>query len=191
MRVARPHSEFATGACPMPTSNGFSIGPMVDDDLGEISALHSAVFGPGRFARTAYRIREGGRPMSVHCRVAREHGSIVGAVSFTAVDIGDVAGHWLLGPLSIRPDAQDRGLGKLLIETAIESVSQNEPAQATVILIGDRAYYGRYGFEPVPPRRIMLPGPVDAARLLIWRGPEGKRAIPDGLVKGARYTVFG
>ena len=35
-----------------------------------------------------------------------------------------------------------------------------------VLLVGDMPYYGRFGFNPVPPGQITLPGPVDPARLL-------------------------
>ena len=37
---------------------------------------------------------------------------------------------------------------------------------ALVLLVGDMPYYGRFGFAPVPPGQITLPGPVDPARLL-------------------------
>ena len=47
-----------------------TLSPTAVQDLATISTLHAAAFGPGRFARTAYRIREGARHLSPHCRVA-------------------------------------------------------------------------------------------------------------------------
>ena len=69
-----------------------------------------------------------------------------------------------------------------LVRDALASVGAGS-ATATVVLVGDLAYYARLGFVAVPHRRITLPGPVAPPRLLIWRGPDGARAIPAGLVR--------
>jgi predicted N-acetyltransferase YhbS len=45
-------------------------------------------------------------------------------------------------------------------------------------------YYGRFGFQPVPPGRISLPGPVDPARLLAVELVSGALAGVNGMVKG-------
>lgn len=79
----------------------------------------------------------------------------------------------------------NQGLGRRLVERALASVAANEPETATVNLVGDLAYYGRLGFVRVPHRQIALPGPVDRERLLVWRGPEGDRAIPCGMMRTA------
>ncbi len=39
-------------------------------------------------------------------------------------------------------------------------------ACASSLLVGDEPYYARFGFHPVPPGQIVLPGPVDPNRLL-------------------------
>ena len=36
-----------------------------------------------------------------------------------------------------------------------------------VILVGDQPYYWPFGFRPLPPRRVAMPGPVDPARFLV------------------------
>jgi predicted N-acetyltransferase YhbS len=53
-----------------------------------------------------------------------------------------------------------------------------------VLLVGDMPYYGRFGFQPVPPGRITLPGPVDPARLLAVELVPGALAGASGGVKG-------
>jgi predicted N-acetyltransferase YhbS len=53
-----------------------------------------------------------------------------------------------------------------------------------VLLVGDMPYYGRFGFNPVPPGRITLPGPVDPARLLYLELVSGAMADAAGAVKG-------
>lgn len=159
------------------------IRPIDARDLGAVSALHADAFGPGRFARTAYRVREGSADVSAHCRAGWRGGELIGAVTMTAVAIGATdAGHWLLGPLAVRAGSNSKGLGRKLVQTAVKSVG-DASATATVVLVGDLEYYGRLGFEAVPHGEIVLPGPVDPRRLLIWRGGDGARAIPAGLVR--------
>jgi predicted N-acetyltransferase YhbS len=34
------------------------------------------------------------------------------------------------------------------------------------MLVGDEPYYGKCGFKRIPPGRVIMPGPVDPARLL-------------------------
>ena len=55
---------------------------------------------------------------------------------------------------------------------------------ALVLLIGEMPYYGRFGFQPVPPGQIALPGPVDPARLLAAELVPGALAGAVGVVKG-------
>lgn len=152
-------------------------------DLDNVAAFHAGIFGPGRFARTAYRLREGDNAVSDHCRIACRNGVLVSTVTMTPIDIGADHGHWLLGPLAVRADEANRGLGQRLIEAALASVADRESKTATVILVGDLAYYKRVGFNRVPAAQIELPGPVDPARLLIWRGPHDDRPVPSGRVQ--------
>ena len=152
-------------------------------ELSAISALHAEAFGPGRFARTAYRLREGTKNCSAHCRSSWRGDLLTGAVTLTEVTVGRApTSHWLLGPLAVRPGDTNKGLGRRLVGEALQSVAEADEA-ATVLLVGDLDYYGQLGFEAVPARRITLPGPVDPSRLLIWRGPDGSRALPSGAVR--------
>ena len=161
-----------------------ALAPTAAGDLAAISTLHAAAFGPGRFARSAYRIREGARHLSPHCRVARDPaGRLVGAVTMTAITVGDAPGHWLLGPLAIHADIARRSIGRSLVRAALASVAETGSATAVVLLVGDLKYYEPLGFAPVPPGQIRLPGPVDPARLLFWRGPAQDRQLPGGIVR--------
>jgi predicted N-acetyltransferase YhbS len=53
-----------------------------------------------------------------------------------------------------------------------------------VLLVGDMPYYGRFGFQPVPPGLVVLPGPVDPTRLLALELIPGALAGARGVVKG-------
>lgn len=159
------------------------IRPTHPADLSAISALHAAAFGPGRFARTAYRLREGTADCSAHCRTSWRGETLTGAVTLTEVAASDAPGdHWLLGPLAVRIGDTNKGLGRRLVRDALGSVAAGSEV-ATVILVGDLDYYGQLGFEPLPAGQATLPGPVDPSRLLIWRGPDGTRDIPRGALR--------
>ncbi|MBU2531356.1 MAG: N-acetyltransferase, partial [Alphaproteobacteria bacterium] len=158
---------------------------LVPQDLAAVAALHALTFGPGRFARSAYRVREGAPAISRHCRGLWRGDEFVGSVTMTEVYVGDRGGHWLLGPLAVRPADANKGLGRRLVAAALHSIAETEPADATVILVGDLAYYARLKFEVVPGGVMRLPGPVDPRRLLVWRGPDGGREIPTGLIRPA------
>lgn len=133
-------------------------------DLPEISNLHARIFGPGRFARTAYRIREGQEPISPFCRVATSGGTLVAALRFTKIAIGGTPGALLLGPLAVDTAFVNQGVGRQLISEGLELARAH--GIGIVVLVGDEPYYGRFGFRPVPPGEITLPGPVNPARIL-------------------------
>lgn len=157
-------------------------------DLTAIGALHARAFGPGRFARTAYRVREGVGDLSRHCRTAWHEDVLIGAVTMTGIMIGTETGHWLLGPLAVRSGDTNKGLARRLVSDALTSIADLERPEATVILVGDLAYYERFHFEVAPRGEIAMPGPVAPERLLIWRGPDGTRDVPSGLVKASKPT---
>lgn len=158
--------------------------PVTPDDLPAIRALHARAFGPGRFARTAYRIREGTGEISRHCRVCLIDGNIVAAVRFTPVEIGGRAGALLLGPLAVEPAYANRGYGRGLVAQALDEAGKD--GIALVLLVGDEPYYGKLGFQRVPRGYIALPGPVDYDRLLAAELKPGALAAMSGDVRVAR-----
>lgn len=78
--------------------------------------------------------------------VAEDEGEVVGHAACSPVSIdGDHAGWFGLGPVAVTRRLQRRGIGKALIEASIARLSAMG-AQGCVVL-GDPAYYGRFGFE--------------------------------------------
>ncbi len=154
--------------------------PLAERDAASIAALHARVFGPGRFARTAYRVREGTGTVSPYCRGAFAGNQLVAALRMTEVTIGGRVGALLLGPLAVDPDFANQGFGRRLIGEAIEAARAG--GVRLIVLVGDEPYYGRFGFKPVPPGQIRLPGPVDPRRLLAAELVPGALAESHGLV---------
>jgi predicted N-acetyltransferase YhbS len=153
------------------------------EDGPHISALHAAAFGPGRFARTAYRVREGTGLSSRYCRVCLIGGRIIAAVRFTPIRIGGTDGALLLGPLAVDPEFANRGHGRGLVRDGMEAARAD--GLGLVLLVGDEPYYARLGFVRVPAGHIALPGPVNPQRLLAVELRPGALADYRGMVTAA------
>lgn len=151
-------------------------------DEAALSTLSAQAFGPGRFARSAYRIREGIPPIATLCLTAWRKGALVGGIRFTAIAVGDKEGGLLLGPLVVDPAHAGQGIGRALIAAGLEGAKAQ--GFAFVLLVGDMPYYGRFGFAPVPPGQMALPGPVDLARVLALEIKPGVLGEIKGSVKG-------
>lgn len=133
-------------------------------DGAAIERLHERAFGPGRFARTAYRLREG-RPHEPSLSFAALVGSlIVGSVRLSRIRIGPEEG-LLLGPLTVDPAFTGRGIGSALIARALDGARAE--GHRLALLVGDEAFYARAGFRRVPRGRLIMPGPVDPDRVLL------------------------
>jgi predicted N-acetyltransferase YhbS len=138
--------------------------PEIKDDAAAIERLHARTFGPGRYAKTAYRLREQVAHLSELSFTARTGTLLIGSVRLSPIRIGETKA-LLLGPLTVEPAFRDRGVGQALIERALREAGAK--GHRLVILVGDEPYYGKSGFKPVPRGRASLPGPVDPGRLLV------------------------
>ena len=138
--------------------------PETADDAPAIERLHERTFGPGRFAKTAYRLREQAAHRREVSFTARIGTLLVGSVWLSPVRIGETKA-LLLGPLTVEPAFREQGVGQALIERALKEAKAK--AHRLVILVGDETYYGKCGFKRIPPGRATMPGPVDPARLLV------------------------
>jgi putative acetyltransferase len=87
--------------------------------------------------------------------VAELDGRIVGHVALSRVSISDGAADWFgLGPISVSPAQQRQGIGTRLMQEALRLLIQHHAAGC--VLLGDPAYYGRFGFKAHP--GLTLPG---------------------------------
>ncbi len=132
-------------------------------DFAAIERLEEHAFGPGRFARSAYRLREGVEPDYSLSFVARVGTLLVGANRITAIRCGD-APALLLGPLTVDPAFRSGGIGEALVQKSLDAA--RSAGHRLVLLVGDLPYYERMGFCRVPPDKLAFIGPVDPERLL-------------------------
>jgi predicted N-acetyltransferase YhbS len=163
------------------SSSSFEIRLETNGDSEVLSQLSAEAFGPGRFARSAYRVREGVLPVAALCLCAALDGRLLGGVRFTAIRIGAEQDSALLGPLVVDPAEKGSGIGRALVQEGLTRATAE--GFALVLLVGDTPYYGRFGFTPVPFGQITLPGPVDPARLLAVELIPGALAGAAGQVK--------
>ena len=147
-----------------------SIQPEVPDDAVAIERLHERTFGPGRYAKTAYRLREQVEHIRELSFTARIGTLLIGSVWLSPIRIGE-AKALLLGPVTVEPVFRDRGVGQALIERALREAK--DKGHRLVILVGDETYYEKCGFKRIPRGRAIMPGPVDPARLLLAELTEG------------------
>ena len=141
-----------------------TIRPERPADAAAADAIVAERFGPGRYAKTAYRLREGVKPIAGLSFVAEIDGRIIGTVRYWPVDIGGTAA---------------------LMQTSLDAA--RALGHRAVVLVGDEPYYGRVGFKRLQPMgRITMPGPVDLARLLGVSLVDGALEEMAGEVRKAR-----
>lgn len=138
--------------------------PETEADAPAIDRLHERTFGPGRFARTAFRIREGRGHLLGLSFTARIGSLMVGSVRLTPICIGNTPA-LLLGPLTVEPPFRSHGVGTALVKRALKDAQAG--GHRLVVLVGDEPIYAKSGFKRIPKGQVKMPGPVDPARLLI------------------------
>ena len=152
-------------------------------DAAAVDALQHAAFGPGAYARAAFRVREQAPHVPTLSFLTEINGELVGSVRMTPIRVGGATG-LLLGPLVVEPAHKGQGYGKALMRHVMDEA--RKAGWPFVILVGDQPYYWPFGFRPLPPKRVAMPGPVDPARLLVAELVPGAAAGLRGLVQGVR-----
>jgi predicted N-acetyltransferase YhbS len=134
------------------------------EDAIAIERLHERTFGPGRFVRTAQRIRERRQHILGLSFTAWVGTLLVGSARVTPVRIGSTPA-LLLGPLTVEPPFRGRGIARGLLDRTLNEA--RAAGHRLVVLVGDAPYYAASGFAVIPKGQITMPGPVDPGRLLV------------------------
>ena len=149
-----------------PVASAPTVRPATPADDAFIEDLQATGFGPGRFSKTAYRIRERFPIDESLSLVAEVDGTPCGSVWMTPISIGGINGY-MLGPLATHPNFRKLGAGKLLAREVTQRTLARGEGQF-VMLVGDRDYYCPLGWEPTTLGNIQFPGPVDPTRVLLF-----------------------
>ena len=96
------------------------------------------------------------------CLVAVRDGRVVGQLTSSNGTLADPAGDRRrlvgVGPVAVHPDQQDIGVGRALLTTLIDRAWQ--AGESALVLLGDPAFYGRFGFRPAADIGITAPDPA-------------------------------
>lgn len=162
--------------------NAVTIRPERGSDHSEIHALTETAFrdvehSDGSEPAIVDNLRaDGDLALSL---VAEDGERIVGHIALSPVAISDGSRGWYgLGPVSVLPECQGQGIGGKLIDRAIADLRLLEANG--IVLLGDPAYYARFGFEHGPALRYPGPPPEYFQRLVL-DGP-----APEGVVRYAK-----
>ena len=129
-----------------------------------IESLLDRAFGADRHARPSYRLREGLQPVHDLCFVAEAEGRLLGTIRHWLVRIGDAEPVLLLGPIAVDPAHERRGIGDLLVRTALGRAAAE--GHTAVVAVGTPSFLGRFGFTGAARYGIALPSLDDPRRLL-------------------------
>ena len=117
--------------------------------------------------------------------VAEDDGKIVGHVAVSPVVISDGSDNWYgLGPISVIPSKQNKGIGSKLMNAAVQELKVI--GAKGCVLLGDPNYYHRFGFSPKE-GLILSDVPMEYFQALVIQGflPQGEVSYHESfLAKG-------
>lgn len=166
------------------SDQSFRIIPEEKTHAREVETLLDLAFGPGRFAKSTYRLREGVEALEGLSFVGMRQEKFIATIRFWPVLIGTDTSALMLGPLAVDPAWRGKGWGLEMI--AVGLATAKNFGHDLVILVGDETYYARQGFKKVPPGQVTIPGPCDPQRLLYHELVEGSFSAVNGIIAQGR-----
>ena len=154
---------------------------------GDEAAIHAVVsqaFGRTAEADLLKSLRGNGR--AVVSLVVDEEGQVLGQVVFSPVVIeADAGEHAALGlaPLAVLPAFQRLGIGSALVSAGLARC--RDLGHTRVVVLGDPAYYARFGFSPAADFGIRYPSDVPREAFMALELVPGAL---DGCAGVARYS---
>jgi predicted N-acetyltransferase YhbS len=145
--------------------------------------LLDQAYGAVRFTKASERLREGRLPAKGLSLVALERGQIVGTIRLWHVTAGPGRPALLLGPLAVHPDHRNRGIGSALVCRALSRARLG--GYRAILLVGDAAYYSRFGFAAEQTGGLWMPGRFERDRLLALELRPDALAGAHGLIGAA------
>jgi len=155
-------------------------------------ALLDRAFGCNRNRKTSQRLRDDRLPAEGLAFTALSKSErVIGTLRMWNVIAGSTGPSLLLGPLAVDARYQRRGIGREMMEHALNMAKVL--GHSSVLLVGDEPYYSRFGFNFDLVADLHLPGPVERNRFLGLELVSGALEGAEGLVmaSGALIPVSG
>jgi predicted N-acetyltransferase YhbS len=153
-------------------------------DVAAREELLDAAMGPDRFAKSSERLREGRVAARGLALTALDGQRLVGTVRLWSVTAGNAQGCLLLGPLAVASEARSHGVGADLMRRALREARRR--GYRAVLLVGDPAYYQRFGFSAENTGSLRMPGPFERERLLACEFVPGALERARGMIAADR-----
>jgi putative acetyltransferase len=162
------------------TATALTIRPSTHADTPALEALYAAAFPEEDLVPLVRSLLA--EPDGVISLVAEDGGAVAGHVAFTTCGVeGQDERAALLGPLCAAPDRQGRGIGSALVQAGLERLRAG--GVTTVVVLGDPAYYGRFGFAAG--HGIAAPYDLPAEYVAGWQALslDPAKPLPQGQLK--------
>ena len=158
------------------------------DDAEGIESLLDRAFGQDRLRKTSYQFRVSTPPVPDLSFVVRDADLLIGTIRYWPVSVGTGKQALLLGPIAVDPARSAQGVGGALMRHSLAAAAA--AGHGAVLLVGDIAYYGRFGFHHAAPQGITMPG-EQAERLLLQElAPGALRGVEGPLAPcGSQQTI--
>jgi predicted N-acetyltransferase YhbS len=139
-------------------------------------------FGRRRMRKTSQRLRDGRRPSAgLAFSAVDEEGCLVATLRLWDIVAGSAGRSLLLGPVAVCQEWRNQGIGTRLISQAMAKARRL--GHPSIILVGDLAYYERFGFTREAVSGLQLPGPVERDRFLGLELEAGALSGASGMVR--------
>ena len=135
-----------------------------EDNDKIIKLLHKS-FGPGRFARSVYRLREKNDRDTEFSYIYELNNQILSSISYYKTFLNNDINGLLLGPLAVDPEHRGKGYGVELVKYTITLIKKTK-AYDFILVIGDYHYYEKFGFKKIN-NTFSFYGPVNSEKVLI------------------------
>lgn len=179
------HGEDAGSHAAPGEGDIFSITAERPEDVTAREALLDRAMGPGRRRKSSEKLRRGRRPSEGLDFVARDvDGRLIGTVRLWDVRAGEGGpAALLLGPLAVDPAVKSAGIGSALMRHAMGEAARL--GHQAILLVGDAAYYRRFGFSSEKTGKLAMPGPYERERFLALELVDGALDGASGVLKAS------
>jgi len=148
------------------------------EHIEAIEALLDTAFGADRRNKISYCYRVGIDKVVPLCMIAMADDRLVATIRYWPIAVGTTPS-LLLGPIAVAESHRNAGLGARLIRCSLDRAAAL--GHRSAVLVGDQAYYSRFGFRPAGPHGIVMPD-ENPTRVLALSLHSNRDALPSGLI---------